>query len=660
MVLAVVLAGLLSSNVLFTVFVVAIPRVAAGLHTSVATTTWVVTAPMLGVAVFVPLAGKLSDRFGHRLLFLIGMVGNLIVAVLSALAPNIGFLIAARALGGVVGAGLGASSMALVLAMFDKGDRVKAMGWWALVGAGGPVFGVAIGGVLIESIGWRSLFLLEMALGAVALVFALLVLPEHGAGQHRAAVGTRLDWPGAALVITAVGSLLFALNRAPLLGWTSDIVLGSFALSLVAAAVLLVVERRAADPLVPLHYLARASFSFPIASQMLSNFAYIGGFFLAPLMLEQVYGRGESAAGLLVIPRPLSFALIAPLAGYVAVRVGERTAAVVGSTAVVASMAFFAATTQSGGILLVEVGLLLSGIGMGIATPSVAASVANVVDQDALGTASATQQLMVQIATVAGIQVVQTVQESAAGQSGTSLLASFHTAFLVGGAVAVAGVLCALRVRSTVRAPTRAVSDLTAIGVDLARAPSRAESLAGPEAGPVAAGGAGPESGGDVLEALRHVYGAGIGRGRLQRHELGHVPIDADLAGHERLHAGLGVPVHQDRLGRFVVDRHSQVDGVDVAGVEAHVALARVEVGVHRLVPEGRVGDVEVHPDRMRHGPRPPLVLGADPAGLGDPLLAQKGIGGHGERSSSSSCAPGVTPDVPSGSGPGGRPVRQR
>jgi EmrB/QacA subfamily drug resistance transporter len=468
-VLTVVLAGLLSSNVLFTVFVVALPRVATGLHTSVATTTWVVTAPMLAVAVFVPLAGKLSDRWGHRRLYLIGLVGSVAVAGLSALAPTIGILIAARALGGVAGAGLGASSMALVLALFDKGDRVKAMGWWALVGAGGPVFGVAVGGVLIQSIGWRSLFLLEMVLGSVALLLAVLVLPEHGAGQHRARPGSRLDWPGAALVITAVASLLFGLNRGPLLGWGSDVVLGAFALSATTAAALLVVERRVEDPLVPLHYLARGSFSFPIASQMFSNFAYIGGFFLAPLLLEQVYGRGESAAGLLVIPRPLSFALIAPLAGYVAVRVGERSAAVAGSLAVVTSMAFFAATTQGGGILLVEIGLVLSGVGMGIASPSIAASVANVVDQDALGTASATQQLLVQIATVAGIQVVETVQESAAAHPGTPLLSSFHTAFEVGGAVAVLGVLCALRVRSTVRTPARSGSEVTAIGPAPAR-----------------------------------------------------------------------------------------------------------------------------------------------------------------------------------------------
>ena len=139
---------------------------------------------------------------------------------------------------------------------------------------------------------------------------------------------------------------------------------------------------------------------------MFANFAYMGGFFLTPLLLEQVFRYGESAAGLLVIPRPLSFSLCSPIAGYVAVRVGERSAAVLGTIAVVASMGVFALTGRSTGVALVEMALVLSGIGMGVASPSIAASVANVVDQDALGTASATQQLATQIATVAGIQVL--------------------------------------------------------------------------------------------------------------------------------------------------------------------------------------------------------------------------------------------------------------
>lgn len=171
-----------------------------------------------------------------------------------------------------------------------------------------------------------------------------------------------------------------------------------------------------------------------------------------------MYGHGESATGLLVVPRPLTFSLVAPLAGYAAVRVGERTAAVVGTIAVVASMAAFAATSAGTGLVLVEVALVLSGVGMGVASPSISASIANVVDQDALGAASAAQQLLVQLATVAGIQVLQSVMEVAARghpAGGPGRLPAFHAAFAVGGAVALGGVALAIRVRSTARGEAR-------------------------------------------------------------------------------------------------------------------------------------------------------------------------------------------------------------
>jgi EmrB/QacA subfamily drug resistance transporter len=451
-VLAVTLAGLLSSNILFTVFVVALPKVARGLHTTVPTVTWVVTGPLLALAVMAPLAGKLSDRFGHRRFYLIGMANLLVVATLSAAAPNVGVLIFARVLGGAVGAGLGASSMALALGAFDRGDRVKAMGWWSLVGAGGPVLGVAIGGPIIETIGWRWMFVLEVILGAVALVLALLVLPEHATGRVKArSDGPPLDVAGAVFVVLCVGSLLFGLNRGPVLGWRSPLVVGAFVCCVLAGIVLVLVEGRVEDPLVPLAYLRQRNFAFPIGAQMCSNFAYLGGFFLSPLLLEEVYGKGESAAGLLVIPRPLTFSLIAPVAGYVAVRIGERSAAVTGTVCVVASMGVFALTAKGTGIALVEVALVLSGIGLGVASPSIASSMANVFDQTALGTAAATQQLMTQISTVAGIQVIQTVQSSQAHGHGYGLLPSFHTAFLVGGVVAIGGVVCAAFVHSAER-----------------------------------------------------------------------------------------------------------------------------------------------------------------------------------------------------------------
>jgi EmrB/QacA subfamily drug resistance transporter len=465
-VLAVLMTGLLSVNILFTVFVVALANVAAGLHTSLATVTWVVTGPMLASAVFAPLAGKAGDRLGHRRIYLSALGLSVVVAFFSAVAPTVGVLIGVRVMAGLVGATLGATSMAMVLGAFPQGERVKAMGWWSLVGAGGPVLGVAIGGFIIQSIGWRWMFMLEVIVGAVAFVLAAIVLPEfalgHDPGSH---VGKRMDGAGAVLVVVGVGSLLFGLNRAPVLGWASPVVLGAFVVAAVGITALVIVELRAEDPLVPFAFIRRRNFAFPIGAQMGANFAYMGGFFLAPLFLESVFGKGEAAAGFLVIPRPLTFSLVAPVAGYVAMRVGERTNAVFGTSAVCASMLVFAVTGHGTGVALVEVALVLSGIGMGVASPSLAATVANAADQDSLGTASATQQLMTQIAAIAGIQVMQTVQASGMQAGGISELGSFHAAYLVGGAVAVLGVLCASALRSVDRSQVTATSR-RAIGAD--------------------------------------------------------------------------------------------------------------------------------------------------------------------------------------------------
>ena len=192
-----VLAGLLSVNITFTVFVVALPQVARELHTTVSTLTWTSTGPLLAFGVAAPVLGKLGDIGGYKRLYLWGLLGAAVCVVLTASAPTAGILIAARVLDGLQGAATGAASMALVLEVFSVEDRVKAMGWWALVGAGGPVIGVTVGAPIIQFWGWRALFWGELPLMAVAAILAVVVLPGH----HRAevAAGSGPDvLPGAA------------------------------------------------------------------------------------------------------------------------------------------------------------------------------------------------------------------------------------------------------------------------------------------------------------------------------------------------------------------------------------------------------------------------------------------------------------------------------
>jgi MFS family permease len=451
-----VLAGLLSVNITFTVFVVALPQVAHQLHTSVTTLTWTSTGPLLAFGVAAPILGKLGDLRGYRRLYLWGLAGAAVSVVLTASAPTAGVLIAARFFDGVQGAATGAASMALMLQVFSHEDRVKAMGWWALVGAGGPVLGVTIGAPVIQYLGWRALFWGELPLMAAAAVLAVIVLPAGERAKETTARRDRrsrpwseLDWLGSLTLSAAVTSGLLALNQAPSWGFADPRTLGLFAASAAFAVSFVAQERHTDKPLIPLRYFRRRNFVFPVGARASVNFAYMGGFFLFPILMERVYGYSETAAGLVSTARPLLFSLVAPAAGYAAVRVGERVSVAAGAVALVASMVVFTQRGANPPLVVIVVALALSGIGNGLSTPSATSSASNEFGADELGVMSAAQQLIAQIGIVAGIQVMVTVQASAGGGAGS--LSDFHRAFAVGAVVAALSGVCGLCIRNTPR-----------------------------------------------------------------------------------------------------------------------------------------------------------------------------------------------------------------
>ena len=151
---------------------------------------WASTGPLLAFGVAAPFFGKAGDLFGHRRLYQFGLLGAMVSAILTATAPDVGMLLFARALDGVQGAATGTASMAIILELFAPEDRVKALGWWSLVGAGGPVLGVTLGSPVIQYFGWRTLFWGQLVLLIIASVVVALLLPsERRARQTSAADG---------------------------------------------------------------------------------------------------------------------------------------------------------------------------------------------------------------------------------------------------------------------------------------------------------------------------------------------------------------------------------------------------------------------------------------------------------------------------------------
>lgn len=456
LVLTTVLLGLFSVGFTITILSVSIPRIAGDLGSDESTLTWLVTGPILAFAIFGPSAGKLGDLRGHRRVYAWSMVAVIVFAALTAVAWDAPSLLAFRILGAATGAAVGPTSLALINRLFPKERRAQAMGYWTMVGAGGPVVGVVAGGPIVEAFGWRWIFAGQVPLTIAALVLALVVLPETDKIPS-----ARFDLAGAGTLAAAATAFLLAVNRGPVVGWTSPMVLGAFALTPVVLWLFVRVESRAVAPLLPLEYLRRRNFSIPILTQVFTNFAYMGGFIITPLFLQDIFGYGEAKTGSLLIARPLAFAVAGPVMGYLAARTGERFAAVGGAVAVLASM-FGMASLGAGSSDLLVVGFLgLSGIGLGMSAPALVAAIANAVDDDDLGVVGATQQMMTQFGVVVGIQVMQSTQAARAGAVGAE--ASYGEAYLVGAAAAALGLAFAFFVRSSVvretqRVPERALA----------------------------------------------------------------------------------------------------------------------------------------------------------------------------------------------------------
>jgi MFS family permease len=472
--LTALLAGLLSLNITFTVFVVALPTVKGDFHTNFSVLTWASTGPLLAFGIAAPFFGKAGDLFGHRRLYLFGLAGAMVSAVVTATASNVGVLLVGRALDGVQGAATGTASMALILQLFGREERIKALGWWTLVGAGGPVLGVTLGSPVIQYLGWRALFWGQLILLVLASLVVALLLPS----RHRAHLGPGveparsapdekswegMDWVGSWSLAGAVTAAMLVLSIGPIVGWDSTGVIVSGASSAGLIGIFVWRELTFATPLIPTRYWRRRNFIFPLGMQGFTNFAYFGGFFLFPLLMEQVYGYSISEVGFVSVARPLLFSLSSPIASYVTVRTGERRAAVVGATSVLVSMVVFATLGPSSGLGVIVLALALSGLGMGISLPAASSTMANEVAASEYGVMSAAQLMATQVGEVAGIQVVLTLQESLARHGGlqdvhhsTKLLHSFGVGFWVASLVAGLGVLCAAFMRPLARGAARA------------------------------------------------------------------------------------------------------------------------------------------------------------------------------------------------------------
>jgi MFS family permease len=390
----------------------------------------------------------------------------MVSALLTALSHNVDMLLFARALDGVQGAATGTASGALINMVFSPQERVKALGWWSLIGAGGPVIGVSLGAPIIAAYGWRALFWFQLVLILIAFLVVVVVLPRRRGFDNEDAAAKlaareqfkRMDWIGSWSLSFAVGLLMFGLSIGTTWGWTNYRTVGCFFFSVVMTSSFVYRIRHAQFPLIPPHYFRRRNFVMPMILRATSNFAYFGAFFLFPLLMEKGYGFSISRVGVISLARPLIFSISSPIAGYITMRIGERVSAFAGAAFLTTSLVLFSLLHPSTGVWFIVLALALSGLGMGVGMPASSSAMANEVQPGEFGVMSAAQMLAVQVGEVAGIEVLVTIRQFlvrhddlTGAKPGPSLLATFHLSFVLGAAVASVGVVAAYFMRAVPR-----------------------------------------------------------------------------------------------------------------------------------------------------------------------------------------------------------------
>lgn len=303
-----------------TVLNVALPSMQKELHATVAGMQWTIDAYTLVLASLLMLAGSTADRIGRRKIFKIGLVLFTLGSALCSLAPNLESLVAFRMVQAVGGSMLNPVAMSIITNTFtDPRERARAIGvWGGVVGismAAGPV----VGGLLVDSVGWRSIFWINLPVGLAALLLTWRYVPESRAPKPR-----RPDPVGQLLVVGLLGPLTYAIIEAPSVGWTSPRILVFTALAVCSLVGLLLYEPRRAEPLIDLRFFHSAPFSGATAIAVCAFAALSGFLFLNTLYLQNVRGLSALHAGLYMLPMAALTFVCAPLSGLASSAAGGR------------------------------------------------------------------------------------------------------------------------------------------------------------------------------------------------------------------------------------------------------------------------------------------------------------------------------------------------
>jgi len=422
-----------------TVVNVALPAIQEDLDASFAELQWVVDAYALTLAGTLLTAGAIADRRGRRAVFAAGLAAFTVCSALCAAAGSGAILDLARAAQGVGAAAMFAASLAVLANEFRGPERGFALGVWGAITGGALAVGPLVGGVLVDGLGWRWVFLVNLPVGALLVCLTLRSLPESRDPRPRA-----LDLPGLLTFGAACFLLTFGLIRGNEDGWTSAPVLGSLAAAALALGAFVVVEHRADSPMLAPALFRIPAFTGTAVVAFAQSVALYPLFLFLAVYLQQGLGYSATETGLRLLPLTLVLFAVAPISGRLTGRVPFRVPLVAGLVLIAVGLLLMRGLTATSDWTHLLPGFVVGGLAIGIISPALAAAMVGVLSADQVGLASGINNTFRQLGIAVGIALLGVIFTHHAGAGGLSgLVRGLDAVFLVAALIAAAGAVVA-------------------------------------------------------------------------------------------------------------------------------------------------------------------------------------------------------------------------
>jgi EmrB/QacA subfamily drug resistance transporter len=418
----------------------ALSQIRLDLGASVVQLEWTVNAYNLSFAVLLITTAALGDRFGRRRLYAAGLGLFAVASAAGALAPDVGTLIAARAVQGIGAALIMPLGLALLSAAFPPEKRGAAIGLFSAITGLAVASGPLMGGAVVEGLNWQWIFWINVPIG---LAFIPLVLTKM---QESYGPDSGLDLRGLVLVSTGALAIVWSLMRGNEVGWASLELVASLAVGVALIAGFVAWELRAQEPMLPIRYFRSRAFSAGNAAIFLTFASLFGAVFFFAQLLQFGLGQGPLDTGLKLLPWTATFMTVAPAAGALVDKIGERPLMVAGLALQAVGMTWMALIAEPGltySAMLAP--FIASGVGVSMAIPAAQNSVLGSVGIEAVGKAAGANSMMRELGGVFGIAIAVAVFAAAGSYaSSTAFMQGFRPAIAVGAVLALAGAVAGL------------------------------------------------------------------------------------------------------------------------------------------------------------------------------------------------------------------------